>query len=422
MSSVCSRPSLLVCWLLVLGVGVIGAQGSAQPPDAVSVEDAVAAALESSPVVQAALHGQDIESGDVRATRAQDPMELLAVPAGTFNDSPVIVTQKLDLLGKRRTAARVFEAQLRAAGHHIEATRLQVARETRLAYVGLQEAIELHGLMEQSYELREVLCRLAERRYELGDVPRIDVDRLEIERDRAREEVTRAEAEVDVRRAHLNSLMGRDVDAQTMPADALSLGPRPEWEPTELAASALGARPDLKTAQAVLSARQASLRATRSSRLPDFEVQFRTGTRVGSPAGTEIGLGLSVPLVDWGQRSGATRAAKAGIAQQKAHVAELERLVALELATACRNLVADYDIAVAYSENIAARAEAVAELLQASYERGGSTLLEAIDAEHTLTATQVARTEAIAAYREALADLTWAAGGSLPAAPTGETQ
>ncbi len=407
-----------ICLLSLVGAWGAGSPAQAQLPETVSVDDAVSAALTESLVIKAALSGRDVEQAELRAARAPTPMELLAVPAGTFNDSPIIVTQQLDLLGKRRTASRVSQAQLRAAGHHVEATRLDVARDTRLAYTGLQEALDLLELMQRSHELREALRRLAEGRFELGDVARVDVDRLEIERDRAREDVTRAQAEADVRRARLNSLMGRDPNSLTLPSETLSLGSRPTWDSDALAAAALRSRPDLKTARALLGAREASLRAARASRLPDFEVQLRTGTRVGSPAGTQIGLGLTMPVVDWGQRSGATRAARASIAEKEAQVAELERVVRLELVTACRSLVADYDVAVAYSESIATRAETVAELLQLSYERGGSTLLEVIDAERTLTATQVARARATAAYRESLTYLTWAAGGALPESTT----
>jgi len=71
-------------------------------------------------------------------------------------------------------------------------------------------------------------------------------------------------------------------------------------------------------------------------------------------------------------------------------------------------------VADAYSTTIAARAQSLAELLQLSYERGGSTLLEVIDAERTLTETQLEHVRATAQYHRSLAELTLAVGGALP--------
>ncbi|MBM3473396.1 MAG: TolC family protein [Armatimonadetes bacterium] len=410
--SVARRLPLLVCFAVVVGLRP-PAWGQPEAVARLTMDEAVALAVEHSPAVAAASGARDAKAGELRTAGSLPPLELLVVPAGTFNDSPIIASQRLDLLGKRGRAARVAREEVAVATLEIETVRTHATHEARLAYIALQEAIAEHELAQQSLELREALRRLAEQRFELGDVARVHVDRAEIERDRAREEVTKLSAEVDVRRAALNSLLGRDPgETATLPV-VLALGPELTYEIDALRTQALDRRPDVLAARAGIRAGEAGIRLARGARLPDFEVQFRAGDRVGS-SGTQIGLGVSLPLIDWGQASGATRAARANADQRRAELAELERVAVLEVVSALRTLQADRQVADAYSTTIATRAQSLAELLQLSYERGGSTLLEVIDAERTLTETQLEHVRATAQYHRSLAELTLAVGGALP--------
>ena len=173
------------------------------------------------------------------------------------------------------------------------------------------------------------------------------------------------------------------------------------------------AGPDLAALRAGAAAGRAAVAVARRERRPDLAVQYRTGKREGS-SGTQIGLGLSMPLVDWGQISGSVKAARATVASQEQTLAQAELDAGLEVEEAYRQALSTREIAESYSERIGARAERLAEVFQMSYERGGSTLLEVIDAEETLTETQMSRVQATADHRSSLVELLHAVGGLLP--------
>ncbi|HJN14645.1 MAG TPA: TolC family protein, partial [Armatimonadota bacterium] len=353
--------------------------------------------MERSPLLKAASSEIDARRGERRSAGAIDPLELEAVPAGTFNDAPIIVTQTLDVLGQRSARSDVAQAQVVAQSAELDAATLSLRRAVSLAYIGLQAAIagEMHA--RQSLEIRDSVYQIAGQRYDLGDVPEVHVWRTEIARDRAQNEVTSAATATSIAGARLATAIGRP-DASLRPNEGLSLGEWPGYDLAELRDLAIESRPDLAALRAGAAAGRAAVAVARRERRPDLAVQYRTGKREGS-SGTQIGLGLSMPLVDWGQISGSVKAARATVASQEQTLAQAELDAGLEVEEAYRQALSTREIAESYSERIGARAERLAEVFQMSYERGGSTLLEVIDAEETLTETQMSRVQATADHR-----------------------
>lgn len=413
---------------------------SAENLSELSLRQAIELALRMNPRVGAARQGVVARRGSLRSARSLPPPQLLATAVGTFNDNPLILSQSFDVIAKRDARSRSAHLETEAAAFRLQATQSEVEYDVAVAYAELQEAVELLKFVEQSTELLQSLRTIAQRRFDLGDVPRVHVTRTEIELDRVEQEMKRATAQSYVKRVALNAVMGCDPSTPVMPSDPLMLEAAPNWlaefigsllgGPSRLASdssfdlqrlreTAMAIRPQLQSARSLLRARQADVTVARAARFPDLVFQARTGTRIGS-AGSQLGFGLSLPLFDWGSLSGEITSAKARAAEQAAVLSGAQLEASAEVESALHRLLAARSVAEGYVERIVPHTESLATTMRLSYEQGGSTLLEVIDAQRTLAAAQAERVRALTDYKTAVAGLRLAVGRKLADAKGGE--
>ncbi len=382
-------------------------------PAGLSLRDAIDYSLKHNPRLSVARHRVAAHQGQVLSAKAPSALALQAVPFGTFNDNPLVLSQTLEVVGKRDLRARSARSELSAAEFDLQTTTLAVTHDVTIAYVALQEAIARRASVEHSAQLMETLRTLTQQRFELGDAPKVHVTRVEIELDRARQTLTEATVLVAVKATALNAQLGREATTPVEPAEALTLE---AGSPPDLASprtAALESRPDLRAARALAAARQSDVKLTQRSALPDFVVQARFGDRLGG-AGTQVGFGVSLPLFAWGGIRGQTKTARANAAVQAALVDRAQLEAGAEIAIAARRLIAARAVAESYTQRIVPNAESLARTLRLSYAQGGTTFIEVIDAQRTLAATQIEKTRALADYHTALAELNRALGRQLP--------
>ena len=179
----------------------------------VSVEELIALALQNSP--QLPIARENLEAARQRAGAARVLLNptLQAVPRLLGNrdaaDTEIIVSQPLDVFGRRRAQAGVFAAQVRGA----EAANLLAERslvvQVKNAAADLFAAQEAENLGQSQLEVAILFRNAAARRAQLGDVPAVQVQRADLERLRVGNELARARSERLARRAALNQLVGQ---------------------------------------------------------------------------------------------------------------------------------------------------------------------------------------------------------------------
>lgn len=408
--------TIVWAWPLLALWGVCFARPALAAPAAeagLALPQAIGLALEHHPRIHAAKQRVAAQSGLATSAGAFPNPELLLVPLGTLNDNPVILSQEFDLLGKRRSRRQAASAEVRAAMADLRAVESLVVQEVTTAYVDLLEAAQVRALTEESVAQAQTLHRLSRQRFDLGDVPQVHVTRTEIEAARLEQELVEAAADVRSRQAALNAAIGRDPGTPVTPVT--------EWQERPLTTSldtqkqhALAQRPELEGAAQRVQARQRDASAIRARRLPDLIFQARAGSRIGGTESTQVGLGLSLPLLDLGSIRGQVSAAQAQAREQEALLAQTRNEIALQVETAHQRVESARAVAGAYRERITPQAEGLLRALQQGYEQGGTTLPEVLDAQRTLTATRIEQARAVARYRRALSDLEWAVGGKLP--------
>ncbi len=259
----------------------IALAGEAPGPRTLALADAVAVALESNPVVQAARI--DVTAAEAARRGAGAPTRNPEIsigagarftPDGTGADLGVSFQIPLDLGGTARHRRDRETAGLAEARARLRWAELRVTTATRIAFAEAVAAELRLGLAEEAVALGLEIERAARRRHEIGEVSLLQPNSAAL--DRAAAEARRASAQGELAEAiqRLQAVLG-------LPAgDALVLvrASSPAW-PTgletddgALVARALAGRDDLVAAHEHEIAAVAELRAARSVGVPDLSV------------------------------------------------------------------------------------------------------------------------------------------------------
>ena len=179
----------------------------------VSLEELIQLALRNNP--QLPLARANLEAARERAAGARTLLNptIQAVPRivgdRTAADTEIIVSQPLDLFGRRRALSKVFAANVRGAQAQNTLAERGLVVAVKNAVADLFAAQEAENLGATQVEVAQLFRAAAARRAAVGDVPAVQVQRAALELARVQNELSAARAERLARRAALNQLVGR---------------------------------------------------------------------------------------------------------------------------------------------------------------------------------------------------------------------
>lgn len=460
---------------------VVSPEVSTEPE--VALDELLRRALQNNPQLPIARETVEAARQRVLSARSMGNPVLQVVP-GVGNrearDEEIILSQPLDLFGRRRARAGVAGAQLRAAQAQSTLTERSLVVAVKNAAADLFAAQEAESLGQVQVEVAQLFRDAAARRAQLGDVPQVQVQRAELELLRVQNDLTNAQAERLARRAGLNQLVGQAPETPLRVAlpistgltDVLRLRPAPfrsnqggvpatgaagnipatpttpdipaptgaqstagatTGAPLLGASSQVGSdlvglraqllpglttRPDIVGAQATLEARRAQIGVLRSERRPDIEIQARRGSVFGSSS-TALRAVIVVPLFDFGSNRGERRALEAEVRGQEAQIALLRSQAAAQIEQALIRLQQQRQTVERYRSGIVPQTLDLLRKTQIGYAQGASTYLEVLDAQRTLRQVQTEYLQALVGTRTSEAQLESALGATLPATVTG---
>lgn len=442
-------------------VPALSPEVSAEPE--VALDELIRRALQNN--LQLPVARENLEAARQRADAARAPRNpvLQIVPgigSREARDEEIILSQPLDVFGRRRARAAVAGAELRVAQAQNTSVERSLVVAVKNAAAELFAAQEAENLGRVQLEVAQLFRAAAARRAELGDVPSVQVQRAELELLRVQNEFENAQSERLARRAALNQLVG-DAPAtplrvalpiSTVLADALRLRPASarlgESEiPAPLASLGnsatppiaiapqtplvggssqagsdligLGAqflpdtsqRPDILGAQATLEARRAQVQVLRSERRPNIEVQVRRNAVTGS-ASTALRAVIVIPLFDFGSNRGERRALEAQARGQEAQIALLRAQAGMQVEQALVRLRQQRATVERLRTGIVPLTLELLRKSQIGYAAGASTYLEVLDAQRTLRAVQTEYLQALVGTRTGEAALESALGAA----------
>ena len=306
----------------------------------------------------------------------------------------------------RATAAQALAtAELEVARRGLVATVANLfysvstsSRRVTVAERATRDAADVTQLTQQREAVREVAH---------ADVVKAQLDQQQRERD-----LTDARLNADKARLELGVLLFPDPRTPytvDVPSDIAAVPPRADVE------AALAKRnPELQSAMASMHLADLGVTAARAAYLPDLAFNYTYGIDAAQFAshaldgsrnlGYSASVTLDIPVWDWFATRDRIRQSQINRTVARTVLTNTQRKLLANLEEFYAEAVAAHDQLASLNDSVATAAESL-RLTRLSYQAGETAILSVVDAEHSLTAAEIAREDGIVRYETALANL-----------------
>ena len=413
--------------------------------EALSLAQAVAAAADGSAAVKLA----DLRTREAEGRRAQSRASFLpgiSGSASTFNRTfslaslgfslprapgsppPADLVGPFDVVDARvRATQTLFDVaswvRVRSAGDGVRLSQAErglsvegASQSAALAYLRAVRAQAMADARRADLDLAGQLLTLAEAQRNAGTSPEIDVTRARTQVATVRGQLLVAQNSLERARVDLARALGLDPGVRFELSDTLSadLGDSPASRvPGAAVALALERRPELAAERLKLARARADRAAISAERLPRLEASADVGLSgnewPGSTTTRQVGLALSLPLLDGLRREGRLTEQRAVIGESEVRAHDLEQQVQAEVAAALLDLASGRDQQNVATERLGLAAEEMAEARE-RFSSGVASNIEVINAESSLLRARDADIDARFAIASARVNLAHAAG------------
>jgi len=278
----------------------------------------------------------------------------------------------------------------------------------RSAFVQALQAKAVLAVARESLAYYDRLLAVSSNRFQAGDIARVDLDRLELQRVQFASDVQTAET--GVRTAKIQLLMLLD---DRTPVEQFDIaGPFDFSEPfttlEELRQAALAARPDLQAAVQSVDKAQTDhrLAVANGSTDPTFGVDFARNP----PIPLYVGISVNIPLRIFDRNQGERARTELDIQRNQRLREAAEAQVYSDVDSAWTTMNGNLALLRPYKAKYLAQAARVRETISIAYQRGGASLLDFLNAQNDYRALQVTYLNLVGSYLTAAAQLNLAVG------------
>jgi cobalt-zinc-cadmium efflux system outer membrane protein len=289
----------------------------------------------------------------------------------------------------------------------------------RTAFVQILQAKAFRALAQENLTNYDQLLVLSRDRLQAGDIAQIDLDRLELQRVQYESDVQTAE--VNLRMAKIQLL--RLLNDQTSPVEQFDVaGPfdfmAPAQSLDECRRIAFDVRPDLRSAvQAIDKARtDHRLALANGSVDPTISVDagFPSVSQVWQsyqpPLRQYVGVSVGVPLRIFDRNQGEKLRTQLDITRNE-RLAEAARLLVFgDVDTAYATVTSTVTLLQPYKNRYLDQATRVRDTMTFSYQSGGASLLDFLQAQQEYRSVQISYVNLVAAFLNAVNQLNLAIG------------
>lgn len=311
-------------------------------------------------------------------------------------------------------ALKISDTQIARAAEQARASRLDMVNQVKNAYYALQLANDSRRVVQESYDMAALTHDIYTKRLAAGDASEYDVLRTSVAMKNIEPEIIQCDIAVRRARLQLAILMGLDADMEfdiagdladyesTMYADVMNLTPDLSGN-TSLAMNTI----ETRTLERTLSMQKASLLPTLSL-VGNYNWNSSSN---GSPfrnfrwtSYSVVGLSLSIPIFQGGQRYNRIRQAKLQLEEMAYTRENLTRTLNSQAVLAIDNIQLNVR-QIASSKESMGQATRAHDIQQRSFDIGAASYLDLRDSELSLTRARLAYCQAIYNYLVAASDL-----------------
>jgi multidrug efflux system outer membrane protein len=327
---------------------------------------------------------------------------------------------ELDLFGRIRNLSRAAQEQFFATEEAQRSARISLIAEIATAWVTMAADQEQLRLSRETLGTFEETLRLTREQFRVGIGSELEVRQADTNYQGAVNDIATLETTVAQDQNALNLLVGTTVPQDQLPGGLPDTPATREALPSDVSSDVLLRRPDVLQAEHQLIAQNANIGAARAAFFPTISLTGTLGTlstglsglfKDGSYNYTAV-PGISLPLFDFGRRTGDLDYAKAS---QKVAVATYEKAIQTAFrevsdALAQRGKIGDQILA---QGRRAESAQVAAKLSDARFRAGVDSFLTTLDAQRTAYAAEQQLVSARLTQAGNLVELYRSLGGGL---------
>ncbi len=425
------RSSLLSVLVALLGLGLCPGAGWAARE--VTLEQALALAVEHSPVLKASR--LDIQAADAQRTIAtsaflpkieisesfvntNNPSQVFATQLnqGRFTQagfdittlnrpgsvenyrSAVSVIQPLFNGGRERWGANIASIGQAASQENYEGTRQRVMFAVTRAYHDLVMTKAVRVVSLETVQIAEANLKQIQARFGGGAAVKSDLLQAQVRLASVREEAIRAEQAVRIARTTLRHAIGLDEEVDV--SESLAATPAPAGELEAAVAAAMESRPDYRVLATELRKMEAETQLAKSAYLPNVNVQGNFENNSTAPLGPNgqsnygaFGV-ISLNLFNGMNDDARVRKARAQADKTRELLAAKRREIEVEVVEAYYGVSAARE-RMAVSESAIAQADENLRIVRNRYATGISSVLDLLTAELVLNQAKYNRLRAL---------------------------
>jgi outer membrane protein, heavy metal efflux system len=278
----------------------------------------------------------------------------------------------------------------------------------RSAFVQTLQAKAVLQVSKDNLEYYDHVLKISRDRFEAGDIAQIDLDRLELQRVQYESDVQTAE--VNVRTEKIQMLMLLNDRTPIEQFDVVGVFDfNDQIDALEAYRQiALDDRPDLKAAIQAVDKAQTDYKLAEANGSTDPTLSFDVGRN--PPIDAYFGVDVSIPLRFFDRNQGNKLQAKIDITRQGRLRDAAEALVFSDVDSAHATLNSDLILLRPYKQKYLAQAVRVRDTILFSYQHGGASLLDFLNAESDYRNVELSYVNLVGSYLTAAAQLNQAVG------------
>ena len=283
----------------------------------------------------------------------------------------------------------------------------------RSAFVQTLQAKAILDLANQNLAYYDQLLSVNRDRFNAGDIARVDLDRLELQRVQYESDVETSSVGLRTAKIQLLTFLNDRTPIEQFDVT----GPFDFMEPgmplDELRRLALETRPDLKAAMEAVDKAQTDhrLAVANGSTDPTFSGWYTHNPSFNNPFLTDsIGASVSIPLRIFDRNQGEKLRTQLDIGRNEQLRAAAAAQVFSDVDSAYAALLGNVNLLRPYKERYLAQSLQVRDTISFSYQQGAASLLDFLNAQNDYRNTQRAYLTLIGSYLTTAAQLNLAVG------------
>lgn len=293
-------------------------------------------------------------------------------------------------------------------------SRLQLVNQVKNAYYTLLLAMDSYEVIKESYDMAKFTADLYARKFELGAASRYDVLRTQVAVKNVEPELTQATISIKRARLQLAILLGFESSVNIVPDITLSSYESSMYDTALNLNKSIDNNTDLRLLDINTSQLQNTLDIQKMAWYPTLALTANynwTSMSNGSPLKnfrwnpySMVGLTLSIPLFEGGQRYTRIKQARIQLDEMKWQRDNLVRSINMQTDLAVENIKMNVQQISSCSESMK-QAETAHDIMKQSFEIGAASYLDLRDSELALTQSRLAYNQSIYNYLIANSDL-----------------